>query len=167
MKKKWLLLLITVLLLSFCLTYTGCNDAIGEQTIGAQVTENTVIPAQSQNISSSENVTAANQTITLRNPTFEEMRNFIIKDPTSRKQFIANQYECRHFATQVDNNAKAAGWECGFALLCYAQGQHAVVAFNTTDRGLIFIEPQTDAAIDIKVGGIYQNQEIKEILIAW
>ena len=67
----------------------------------------------------------------------------------------------------MDNNAKVAGWECGFALLCYPQGQHAVVAFNTTDRGLIFIKPQTDAAIDIKVGGYYQNQEIKEILIAW
>jgi len=167
MKKKWLLLLITVLLLSICLTYTGYNDVIGDQIISAQVTKDSVIPAQSQNISSSENVTAANQTITLRNPTFEEMRYFIIKDPTSRKQFIPNQYECRHFATEVDNNAKATGWECGFALLCYTQGQHAVVAFNTTDRGLIFIEPQTDVAINVKVGGTYEGQEIKEILIAW
>jgi hypothetical protein len=167
MKNKWLLLFIVVLLLSFCFTFVDGSNVTGEQSIGSQVTKDSVIPAQSQNINSSENVTAANQTITLKNPTFEEMRDFIIKDPTSRKQFIPNVFECRHFATEVDNDAKAAGWECGFALLCYTQGQHAVVAFNTTDRGLIFIEPQTDAAIDIKVGGIYQNQEIKEILIAW
>jgi hypothetical protein len=167
MKNKWLLLTIIVLLLSFCFIFVDGNDVIGEQTISAQVTENPVIPAQSQNTNSSANVTSNNQTITLENPTFEEMRNFIIKDTTSRKQFILNKYECRHFATEVDNNAKIAGWRCGFALLCYTQGQHAVVAFNTIDRGLIFIEPQTDVAIDVKVGGTYQGQEIKEILIAW
>jgi hypothetical protein len=56
---------------------------------------------------------------------------------------------------------------CGFVLLCFDQGQHAVVAFNTTDRGLIYIEPQTDAAIEPKVGEKYEGKEIKEILIAW
>ena len=95
------------------------------------------------------------------------MRDFIIKDTTSRNTFVLYTYECRHFATEVNNNARAAGWQCGFALLCYARGQHAVVAFNTVDRGLIFIEPQTDAAIDVEVGGKYQGMEIKEILIAW
>ena len=59
------------------------------------------------------------------------------------------------------------GWECGFVLLCYAQYQHAVIAFNTIDRSLIYIEPQTDAWVDVKVGGSYQGQIIKEILIAW
>jgi hypothetical protein len=168
MKNKWLLITVAVLLLSFCFIFVNGNSVIGEQTIGDQVTESIVIPAQSQDTSSSENVTISdNQTITLRNPTFAEMRNFILKDPTNHNQFILNKYECRHFATAVDNDAKAAGWECGFALLCYDQGQHAVVAFNTTDRGLVFIEPQTDAAIDVKVGGYYQNQKILEILIAW
>jgi hypothetical protein len=61
----------------------------------------------------------------------------------------------------------AEGLVCGFVLLCFDQGQHAVVAFNTTDRGLIYIEPQTDAAIEPKVGGKYEGKEIKEILIAW
>lgn len=179
MKKKWLLILTTILLLSVCLTYVGCNGVIGEQVIGIQVAGNTTITTPSPSANStvdvisnnqtilSANVTSDNQTIILRNPTFEEMRSFILKDPTNHHEFIINKYECRHFATEVDNNAKAAGWECGFALLCYAQGQHAVVAFNTIDRGLVFIEPQTDVAIDAKVGGTYQKQEIIEILIAW
>jgi hypothetical protein len=114
-----------------------------------------------------ETAASISQAIELKNPTFQELRDFILKDPTSRKQFVLNQYECRHFATEVDNNAEAAGLRCGFVLLCYDQGQHAVIAFDTTDRGLIFIEPQTDAAIEPIVGGKYQGQEIKEILIAW
>ncbi|MHB8104858.1 MAG: hypothetical protein ACYDG5_04885 [Dehalococcoidales bacterium] len=167
MKNKWLLLAIVVLFLSFYFSYASGNEAIGNQTIGDQATENSILFKQNQDIVLSGNITSDNQTITLRNPTFEEMRQFILKDPTNRKQFVANVFECRHFATEVDNNAKADGWRCGFALLCYAQGQHAVVAFNTVDRGLVFIEPQTDVAINVKVGGTYQGQEIKEILIAW
>ena len=105
--------------------------------------------------------------IVLKNPTFEEVRDFIIKDNTSRNEFLLNQYECRHFATEVNNSAETAGFRCGFVLLCYARGQHAVIAFDTTDRGLIYIEPQTDAAIHPEVGGEYQGRDIKEIIIAW
>lgn len=165
MKKSWLILVLLLLFLSFA--YTGGNNVIGEQTINSKVNEPSVLPEWSNNTGLSGNVTSNNQTITLKNPTFEEMKGFILKDSTSRKAFVLNKYECRNFATEVDNNAEAAGWRCAFALLCYKQGQHAVVAFDTVDRGLIFIEPQTDSAIDAKVGGTYQNQEIVEILIAW
>jgi len=102
-----------------------------------------------------------------KNPTFAEARDFILKDPTNRNRFVPHQYECRHFATDVDHNAEAAGLRCGFVLLGYERGQHAVVAFETTDQGLIYIEPQTDAALHPEVGGRYQGKEIKEILIAW
>jgi len=101
------------------------------------------------------------------NPTFEEVRDFILGDTTSRNGFVLYEYECRHFTTTVNNNAEAAGLRCAFVLLCFDQGQHSVIAFETTDRGLVYIEPQTDAAIHPEVGGYYQGREIKEILIAW
>jgi len=115
----------------------------------------------------SESVGSSSQTIELKNPTFEETRDFILKDATSRNKFILNQYECRHFATDVNNNAEAEGLRCAFVLLCFDRGQHSVVAFDTTDRGLVFIEPQTDARIHPEVSGRYQREEIIEILIAW
>jgi hypothetical protein len=192
MKNKWLLITIIVLLISVCFTYVGCSNVIGEPVNYVPAIENiatpTPTPTTTPTLTSSSstnssldvitdnqtvltiisaNITTDNQTIILRNPTFEEMKDFILKDSTNHHEYIVNKYECRHFATDVDNNAKAAGWRCGFALLCYAQGQHSVVAFITIDRGLIFIEPQTDMAIDAKVGGTYQGQEILEILIAW
>jgi hypothetical protein len=167
MKRKLLFLLVAILLLSSCSTYADSNDTSRDQTIRTEVIEPSALPTSSTNATSVETAASISQAIELKNPTFQELRDFILKDPTSRKQFVLNQYECRHFATEVDNNAEAAGLRCGFVLLCYDQGQHAVIAFDTTDRGLIFIEPQTDAAIEPIVGGKYQGQEIKEILIAW
>lgn len=110
---------------------------------------------------------SASQEVVFKNPTFKEVRDFILKDPTNRNEFVLNQYECRHFATEVNNNAEAEGIRTAFVLLGYNQGQHAVVAFDTVDKGLVYIEPQTDAAIHPEVGASYQGKEIKEILIAW
>jgi len=110
---------------------------------------------------------STSQEVVLKNPTFKELRDFILKDLTNRNKFVLNQYECRHFATEVNNNAEANGLRSAFVLLGYDRGQHAVVTFDTTDRGLVYIEPQTDAAIHPEVGGKYQGKEIKEILIAW
>jgi len=158
---------VAILLLSPCFTYADGNDVTRDQTVRTEVTEPSALPTWSENASSAESVVSGNQTILIKNPTFQELRSFILRDPTSRNHFVLNQYECRHFATEVDNNAEADGLRCGFVLLCFDRGQHAVVAFDTTDRGLIYIEPQTDAAIEPKVGGKYQGKEIKEILIAW
>jgi len=108
-----------------------------------------------------------NQAVELRNPTFQELRDFILGDTTSRSSFVLYKNECRHFTTTVNNNAEAAGLRCAFVLLCFDQGQHSVIAFETTDRGLVYIEPQTDAAIHPEVGGYYQGRVIREILIAW
>ncbi|GAJ19889.1 unnamed protein product, partial [marine sediment metagenome] len=97
--------------------------------------------------------------IVLKNPTFQELRDFILRDPTSRNKFVLYKYECRHFATEVCNNADATGIRCAFVLLCFDRGQHAVVAFETTDRGLVYIEPQTDARIHPEVGGKNQGKD--------
>ena len=101
------------------------------------------------------------------NHDFKTVKDFILNDTTSRHQFVINKYECRHFAIDVNNNAEAAGIRCAIVLICFEQGQHAVVAFDTTDRGFVYIEPQTDAVIHPAVGGQYLGLDILEILIAW
>jgi len=162
-----LFLFVAILLLFPCFTYADSNEAARDQAISSEAIEPSALPIWSENASSDESVVSGDQTIAVKNPTFQELKDFILRDPASRNQFVLNQYECRHFATEVDNNAEAAGLRCGFVLLCFDRGQHAVVAFDTTDRGLVYIEPQTDAAIEPKVGGKYQGMKIKEILIAW
>jgi len=170
--RTYSLLVLTLASLITGIGFLGCNGCVSgyayglgyeygtqaEAKCGYEVANQEAVPGQSVG-SSSE--------IVLKNPTFNEVKDFVIEDTTSRNKFILNQYECRHFATEVDNNAEAAGIRCGFVLLCYNRGQHAVIVFDTTDRGLVYIEPQTDAAIHPEVGGNYQGKEIKEILIAW
>jgi hypothetical protein len=167
MKNKLVLISFILALLAICLTFGEGAGAVRDQEIQSEVIEPSLLPIWTDNISSYENVTTINQTYEMKTPTFKEVKDFILKDPTSRNTFVLNKYECRHFATDVNNNADAAGLRCAFVLLCYRNGQHAVVAFDTTDRGMIYIEPQTDAAIQPEVGGKYQGEEIIEILISW
>ncbi|MBA7608676.1 hypothetical protein ES703_15857 [subsurface metagenome] len=139
------------------------NDTVLRETVKIKVSE----PSATDFFVSSDGEGSSGQDIVLKNPTFQELRDFILRDPTSRNEFVLNKYECRHFTTEVCNNAEAEGLRCAFVLLGFERGQHAVVAFDTTDRGLVYIETQTDARIHPEVGGKYQGKEIKEILIAW
>jgi len=164
MRTKLIFPLIALLLVSVW-PYPHHDNNTAPQEIRTEVTEASAVPVES--IVSSESEGSSGQDIVLKNPNFQELRDFILRDPTSRNKFALNKYECRHFATEVNNNAEAEGLRAAFVLLGYERGQHAVVAFDTTDRGMVYIEPQTDARIHPEVGGEYQGKEIKEILIAW
>ena len=164
MRKKFIFSLLAVSLLLTSLAYAHDNGRSPLESVRAEASQ----PWAAHTSTGSAVIAgSSNQTIELKNPTFLELRDFILRDPTSRNEFVLNQYECRHFATDVNNNAEAEGLRSAFVLLCYDRGQHSVVAFDTTDRGLVYIEPQTDARIYPEVGGKYQGKEIKEILIAW
>lgn len=158
-----LILLLSVLLLTPLFGDAYDEDIPRLDMVSMEVTES-VVPAVG---SASSGELESGETGELRNPTFQEVRDFILRDQTSRNYFILYQYECRHFATAVNNNAEAEGLRCAFVLLCFDRGQHAVIAFETVDRGMVYIEPQTDAAIHPEVGSQYQGRTIKEILIAW
>jgi hypothetical protein len=168
-KMKNKLVLIAVLMI-FLVAGLAINHDAGlaqDQQIRSQIINNaaTQVTADTANTTDAGNI--ENSVVAIKNPTFKEVKDFILKDPTNRNQFIPNKYECRHFATDVNNNADKVGIRCAFVLLCYSDGQHAVVGFDTTDRGMVYIEPQTDAAIEPVVGGYYQGQEIIEILVGW
>ena len=162
MRKKLIFPLLAVLFLLLWPGYACDNDTAPRETIRTEVTESSAVPTRGH-----KTVGSSSQATELKNPTFEEVKDFILKDPTNRNEFVFNHYECRHFATDINNNADAEGLRCAFVLLCFDQGQHAVIAFDTVDIGLVYIEPQTDAAINPEVGSKYQGEKIKEILIAW
>lgn len=154
------------MLLSVCFVSIGCSGTTAASLNNYNI-ENSIAAPYVEDVNAPSYSTTLNQDVTLITPTYEQMKNFLAQDTVSDIPYVSGSFECRHFATQVDNNAKAAGWQCGFVLICYAQGQHAVIAFNTSDRGIIYIEPQTDDVINVAVGGTYQEQAIIEILIAW
>ena len=93
--------------------------------------------------------------VELRNPTHKELRRFLESDKTDSNPYISNEYVCFEFATQVNNNAEANGLRAAYVRLRFENWAHAVVAFETADRGLVFIEPQSDREVKLVAGKPY------------
>ena len=79
-------------------------------------------------------------------PTYAELLAFLEADQTDKYSYIVGPpkvaYICADFARDVHNNAEAAGIRAawvGIDLESQAEG-HALNAFQTTDRGLVFID---------------------------
>jgi hypothetical protein len=95
---------------------------------------------------------------TVRNPTYQEMLDFIAFDQTVKNTFNEKNYTCLNFAVDVKNHAFLKGYKCGLVYIVFPSCAHAIVCFNTTDLGLIFIEPQNDAIVKPIVGQPYWDR---------
>jgi hypothetical protein len=102
--------------------------------------------------------------IKLHNPTYKEMKDFLAQDPTNKLPYKSNERICTDFAAEVNNNAKKLGINCAIVYILYGETGHSIVAFQTTDRGLIFIEPQFDDEVSLIIGKSYSqvNKYIKQ-----
>lgn len=87
----------------------------------------------------------------IRDPTYFEALQFIQTDQTDKHEYTEN-YTCFNFAADFKSNAFKAGYRCGFVYIEFSDGAHAIVCFNTTDKGIIFIEPQDDNIVEVKMG---------------
>jgi hypothetical protein len=115
---------------------------------------------------------------TLQNPTYQEMKTFLAQDSTNVNNYLEDQYVCVDFAAAVNNNAEAKNIRCAVVDIFYPDGYgHTIVAFDTTDRGLIYIEPQFDQEVKLIVGRSYsqlnnftsapRDDTIKRYLVVW
>ncbi len=87
------------------------------------------------------------------NPTYAEMWRFLLEDKTDKNPYIPGAYTCLEFSRDVNNNAEEQGIRCALVLIFFRDGKgHAIVAFETTDKGLIFIEPQRDQEVKVAIG---------------
>ena len=79
------------------------------------------------------------------NPTYAELVAFLKNDPTDTYLYISgppkNAFIDSDFAETVHNNAEAAGIRAAWVRVDFENGtSHALNAFETTDRGLIFTD---------------------------
>ncbi len=93
--------------------------------------------------------------VELSDPTYKEMREFLVRDKTDSNPYIKGEYVCNDFAAQLDNNAEADGIRVAYVRIRSKSWWHAVVAFETVDRGIIFIEPQSDKKVKLVTGEPY------------
>jgi len=110
-----------------------------------------------------------------RNPSWEELKAFLLKDDTDKMEYVFPTTVCEDFAKKLQKNANEAGWRCAFVSVqldgypdWYNLGipsytGHACNAFETTDRGLVYIDVvsthgfsgNADKIVDVVIGKDY------------
>ncbi len=92
-----------------------------------------------------------------RDPTYMEVRQFLQDDQTDQNQYIKDVYDCHNFAADVNLNAEAKGIRAAYVSIAFPDTGHAIVAFNTVDKGILYIEPQHDDEVLLTIGESYSN----------
>ena len=100
--------------------------------------------------------------VELHNPTYQELREFIARDLTDSNPYIKGVYMCADFAADVNNNAEFQGIRAAYVIIHAREWNHAIVAFETVDRGIIFVEPILDTGVEVVVGQPYRWMEGRE-----
>lgn len=99
-------------------------------------------------------------------PTYDDAIAFIDSDETDQNEYTPD-YVCYDFTADLIDNAAQLGYRCGFVYIEFSSSAHAIACFNTTDAGLIFVEPQNDELVNIAVGQLYLGHIIVKMGIIW
>ncbi|MFC2002415.1 hypothetical protein ACFLV4_00450 [Chloroflexota bacterium] len=91
----------------------------------------------------------------LHNPTLEEAIIFLREDKTEANKYVEGEYVCVHFARDVDNNAESRGIRCAYVDIRYPKVAHAIIAFDTTDEGMVYFDPSSDDRVRPVIGKQY------------
>jgi len=102
----------------------------------------------------------------IRDPSYDEAIAFVNSDRTDENEYTPD-YVCYDFTADFNSNAFQAGYRCGFVYIEFFGSAHAIACFNTTDSGLIYIEPQSDEIVDLTIGQLYLGHIIIDIDIIW
>jgi len=99
----------------------------------------------------------------IRDPTYKEAMRFVRNDKTDSMKYDAEDFNCQDFAAMFKSNAFKAGYRCYYVVIDFiADVGHAFVGFNTTDRGFIYIETQSDRKMSVEIGKPYWDRSIYE-----
>lgn len=94
--------------------------------------------------------------VEVHNPTYKEMREFLGRDKTDLNTYIKGVYMCTDFSADLNNNAEREGIRAAYVIVRARAWSHALVAFETVDRGVIFVEPMSDTHVKVEVGEPYR-----------
>ena len=112
----------------------------------------------------------------LKDPSWNQLLDFLLADDTDSHPYVYPTFVCEDFAGMLQSHAKSAGWRCAIITVQLSgypdwfhygipsNTGHACNAFNTTDRGLVYIDDtrsagagpvNQDNTVDIQVGKEY------------
>ncbi len=104
-------------------------------------------------------------------PTYAQLIEFIKLDRTDEIEYDYNNFVCADFAQAVHNNAEKARIKAAWVSIEFEDKEygHACNAFNTTDRGMVFVDctgpdPYSpgnwDSVVELETGRGYRPEEL-------
>ncbi|PIS17551.1 MAG: hypothetical protein COT59_00070 [Candidatus Nealsonbacteria bacterium CG09_land_8_20_14_0_10_42_14] len=150
----------------------GHNAAIAERD--AKITEkNTQLQELSDVIRRLE--TKLGRSAGLIIPTYQEVIDFVAMDFTNKHKYVIPDYQIINFAADLNNSAEKWGFRAATVYLKFTSYQPwYLVAFETTDKGIIYISPTTDEVApepvigeSFKLESWTKSYEVERIIIAW
>ena len=128
MLKRLCLALIALMLLTApgCALNAGARVPKGELLMGNSIIYGAVNPV------------VLNYNPQAVDPTYDQMVVFLNRDRTDLQPYVEGVRVCAEFAEEVYNNAEASGIRTAFVMLSGVD--HALNAFETTDRGLVYVD---------------------------
>jgi hypothetical protein len=102
------------------------------------------------------------------------LKTFLLKDGTDSHEYDFTSFVCADFAEMLHNNAEAASIRSAYVCVALGPcssylsgGGHALNAFETIDRGLVYIDctgasgpGNSDKLVDVSVGDHYIPRSI-------
>jgi len=109
-----------------------------------------------------------------KNPSWADLKVFLLDDDTDSIKYDFDKFVCADFAERLHNNAEATGIRSAFVSIWLGpcsywptSGGHALNAFETSDKGLVFIDctgslssVNADKIVDVEVGKNYIPRSI-------
>ena len=106
-------------------------------------------------------------------PTYSEVLRFLKTDKTNKIEYN-DTFDCENYAAILKQNAFNEGYQCYIVLIEFEESFHMLNGFNTTDKGFLYIEPQTDDIVNVRLNTSYwdrtkfrvnYNDIVKEVVI--
>jgi hypothetical protein len=92
--------------------------------------------------------------------TFSQVSSFVAGDKTN-EQIYTEGMNCVDYALLLARNAEWEGLDAVIVRLDFDEGlSHALLMFPTSDRGYVFIEPQTDKEFHPAVGKPFDGRAV-------
>lgn len=104
------------------------------------------------------NLLEGSQKSELRNPTWQELKTFLEVDETDCQDYITDEFDCEGFTIGLRDNAWRRGFRSAYIAIGFGEGNtgHALNAFQTEDKGLIYIDNTNhDAVSYLEFGKVY------------
>jgi len=93
-----------------------------------------------------------------KNPTWQELKQFLELDETDCQEYITDKFDCEGFTIGLRDNAWRRGFRSAYIAIGFGEGNtgHALNAFQTEDKGLVYIDnTEHDAVGYLEVGKVY------------